>query len=223
MARITPYSAVNMFHDVSVDADAWNSFPTPDVVDITAKAVGKRGITVKLAKDSGEALAAIQQLIPPGAEVMSGSSTTLVEIGFDEYISSAACSWRVLHQAITAENDAEKRLILRRKSVAADYFVSSVNAIARSGEIVACDQSGSRVGAWPFAAGHLILVAGINKIVPTLEAAFSRIRKYAFPLENARAMKAYGTPSMIGKCVVLAHEKQEGRITLVLVSETLGY
>ena len=36
-------------------------------------------------------------------------------------------------------------------------------------------------------------------------------------------MKAYGIPSMIGKCVILANEKQEGRINLVLVSESLGY
>jgi hypothetical protein len=79
------------------------------------------------------------------------------------------------------------------------------------------------VGAWPFAAGHLILVVGINKIVPTLEDALDRIRTCAFPLENARAKKAYGTPSVIGKCVILAHEKNEGRITLVLVKEALGY
>jgi hypothetical protein len=36
-------------------------------------------------------------------------------------------------------------------------------------------------------------------------------------------MKAYGTPSVIGKCVVLAHEKNEGRVTLILVKESLGY
>jgi len=39
-------------------------------------------------------------------------------------------------------------LELRRKSVTADYFISSANAIARTGELVACDASGSRVGAW---------------------------------------------------------------------------
>ena len=66
-----------------------------------------------------------------------------------------------------------KRAELRRKSVTAEYFISGANAIAQSGEIVACDASGSRVGAWPFAAGHLILVVGINKIVPTLEDALT--------------------------------------------------
>jgi hypothetical protein len=36
-------------------------------------------------------------------------------------------------------------------------------------------------------------------------------------------MKAYGTPSMIGKCVILAHEKVPGRTTLILINESLGY
>jgi hypothetical protein len=83
--------------------------------------------------------------------------------------------------------------------------------------------SGSRVGAWPFGAGHLILVCGINKIVPTLGDALQRIREYAYPLEDARARRAYGTPSQIGKCVILANEKVEGRVTLILISESLGY
>jgi hypothetical protein len=128
-----------------------------------------------------------------------------------------------LHDRITAENDAGKRAELRRRSVTAEYFLSGVNAIARTGEIVACDQSGSRVGAWPFAAARLILVSGTNKIVPTLEDALRRIREYAYPLEDARAKRAYGTPSRIGKCVILASEKSEGRITLILIDESLGY
>jgi hypothetical protein len=33
----------------------------------------------------------------------------------------------------------------------------------------------------------------------------------------------YGTPSMIGKCVILSHEKNEERVLLILVREALGY
>ena len=59
--------------------------------------------------------------------------------------------------------------------------------------------------------------------MPTLEDALNRVRQYAYKLENIRAMKVYGTPSMVGKCVILAHEKDPGRITLILVQEALGY
>jgi predicted metalloprotease len=98
-----------------------------------------------------------------------------------------------------------------------------VNAIARTGELVGGDLTGSRVGAWPFAAKNLVLVAGVNKIVPTLSDALERVREYVYPLENARAQHAYGVPSRIGKCVILAYEAVPGRITLVLVNDTLGY
>ena len=125
-----------------------------------------RGIHVIPAANGNEALAVIRTIIPPHAEVMTSSSTTLIEIGLEDYLAGGTSGWDLLHAKITAENDSAKRAELRRKSVAANYFVSGANAIARTGEIVACDASGSRVGAWPFAAGHLILVVGANKIVP---------------------------------------------------------
>jgi len=208
---------------VQVDTERWNLIPAEDVVNETAAAVGKRGIRVIRARDGRDALGTLTRLIPRGAEVMNGSSTTLIEIGYEALLSSGRTGWKDLHDTITAENDEKKRGELRRKSVTADYFVSGANAISRTGEIVACDMSGSRVGAWPFGAGHLIIVCGVNKIVPTIEDALRRVREYAYPLENARARRAYGTPSQIGKCVILANEKAEGRVTLVLIGESLGY
>ena len=223
MAGRTPFSAANLLPELRVDAARWNRIPAEEVVAETANAVRERGIRVIRARDAGEALDALTRIMPRGAEVMNGSSTTLIEIGYEALLSSGRTGWTDLHDRITAENDDGKRAELRRKSVTADYFISGANAIAQTGEIVACDMSGSRVGAWPFAAGHLILVCGTNKIVPTLEDALRRIREYACPLEDARARKAYGTPSRIGKCVILAHEKAEGRVTLILIDESLGY
>lgn len=157
-----------------------------------------------------------------GSEVMNGSSTTLIEIGYDDHL-IAERSWKDLHAIIVSEDDAEKRKEIRRKSVTSEYFLSGVNAIAATGELVSCDATGSRVGAWPFAARRLILVAGVNKIVPTLQDALQRVREYAFLLEDARFHRIYGLPSRIGKCVILAGEAQPGRITLILVKGSLGY
>jgi L-lactate utilization protein LutB len=223
MQKMSQYSAANLVKEAGVDPGKWNFLPSPEVVTGTIRAMEERGIRVVPAADAGAAMAAVKRLIPPGAEIMTGSSTTLIEIGLEEYIGSGQSGWKSLHAAVTSENDATKRAELRRKSVAAEYFISGANAIARTGEIVACDASGSRVGAWPFAAGHLILVVGINKIVPDVGSALQRIHEYAFPLENARATHVYNTSSIIGKCVILAHEKNAGRVTLVLVSEALGY
>lgn len=223
MAKITQYSAVNLIQEAGVDPDTWNSIPTDEVVEKTAKAIENRGIRVIIARNASDAMSVLRKVIPEGAEVMNGSSTTLIEIGYEDYISGNRSGWKLMHEVITAENNDDKRAELRRKSVASEYFVSSANALSQTGEIVACDATGSRVGAWPFAAGHLILVAGINKIVPSLEDALNRVRQYAYPLEDARAKRAYGTPSVIGKCVILSHEKNEGRIILILVKEALGY
>ena len=223
MDKLTQYSAANLITEARVNPERWNQLPSDSEVAQAVERIVQRGIAVIRVKNGQIAFDTLKDLIPQGAEVMSGSSTTLLEIGYDEYASSGKSHWQDLHRAIISENDEEKRHEQRRKSVAADYFISGVNAIAQSGEIVACDKSGSRVGAWPFAAGHLILVSGINKIVPTLGDALRRVREYAYPLENVRAMKVYGVPSQIGKCVILANEEAEGRVTLILIDESFGY
>jgi hypothetical protein len=223
MAKATQYSAVHLINEAGVDPERWNRPPPESGIQETVQAIEARNIRVIRAKDEMEALMRIQGLVPHGSEVMNGSSTTLIEIGFEEYLQSGESGWKDLHLLITAENNGDKRADLRRRSVAADYFLSSVNAIARTGELVGCDLTGSRVGAWPFAAKNLVLVAGVNKIVPTLSDALERVREYVYPLENARALHAYGVPSRIGKCVILAYEAVPGRTTLVLVNDTLGY
>jgi L-lactate utilization protein LutB len=223
MARDTHYSAIHFIAETGVDPKKWNHIPSADSIDMTVKAIEKRAMKVIVAKNADDALAILKKIIPKGAAVMSGSSTTLIEIGFEDFVAEGESGWISVREKIAEENDESKRNELRRNSVAAEYFLSSANAIAATGEIVACDASGSRVGAWPFAAKHLILVIGINKIVPSLGDALERVRQYAFPLEDARARRVYGTPSMIGKCVILAGERNPDRTTVVLVEEALGY
>ncbi|MFA7071464.1 MAG: LUD domain-containing protein [Methanoculleus bourgensis] len=223
MVHVTRHSAVNLMADAGVDARQWSRIPDDATIRKTVAAIEARNMRVILAETAGDALQAVMDLIPEGAEVMNGTSTTLVEIGFDRVLEENPKGWRDYHAIVTAENDEKKRHALRRKSVAADYFLSGVQAIAESGEVVGCDKTGSRTGAWPHAAAHLILVSGANKVVPTLDDALRRCREYALPLEDQRARRVYGTPSAIGKYVILAEEVIEGRITLVLVREQLGY
>ncbi|MBT0732799.1 lactate utilization protein [Methanoculleus bourgensis] len=223
MVHVTRHSAVNLMADAGVDARQWSRIPDDATIRKTVAAIEARNMRVILAETAGDALQAVMDLIPEGAEVMNGTSTTLVEIGFDRVLEENPKGWRDYHAIVTAENDEKKRHALRRKSVAADYFLSGVQAIAESGEVVGCDKTGSRTGAWPHAAAHLILVSGANKVVPTLDDALRRCREYALPLEDQRARRVYGTPSAIGKYVILGEEVIEGRITLVLVREQLGY
>jgi hypothetical protein len=112
---------------------------------------------------------------------------------------------------------------MRRKSVTADYFISSVNAVTEDGVLLAVDATGSRVGAMPFAAKKLVLVIGAQKITKNLEEAIKRIKEYVLPKENKRAMEAYGMGTIFGKWVIIEKETSPSRIKVILVEESLGF
>ncbi|WP_332448479.1 lactate utilization protein [Methanoculleus sp.] len=223
MANVTEYSAVNLAKDAGVDVERWDRIPDDATINRTVEAIRARNINVILTSTPEEGLRAVVDLLPEGAEVMFGSSTTLAEMGFDRAMKENRKGWHDYHAVITAENDEKKRHALRRKSVAADYYLSGVQAIAESGEVIGCDKTGSRMGAWPHAAAHLILVSGANKIVPTVDDALRRCREYCLPLENQRSQHVYGIGSYIGKHVILDKEDADGRVSLVLIKERLGY
>lgn len=161
MAKVTPYSAVNLPPELKVDGAKWNRRPAEQDIASTIKAIrgsGNKGLaSPRWSASSGK----IKEIIPPGAEIMNGSSTTLIEIGYQELMDSGRHRWSDLHKMVFSEEDAKKRNEMRRKSVTAEYFLSGVNAIAMTGELVGCDATGSRVGAWPFAAKNLVLVSGV--------------------------------------------------------------
>ncbi|MEN6342753.1 MAG: lactate utilization protein [Methanospirillum sp.] len=223
MATVTQYSAVNLIADAKVDPDRWGRVPDETTIARTVEAIERRNIRVIRAATADAARQSLLDLIPDGAEVMNGSSTTLNEMGYEQLLKENPKGWRDYHAVITAENDEQERNALRRKGVAADWFLSGVQAIAETGELVGCDKTGSRVGAWPYAAGHLVLVSGANKCVPTLDDALARCWEYALPIEQQRARRAYGTSSEIGNIVILEKAIADGRVTLILISESLGY
>ncbi len=201
----------------------WDTLPGKEVIERTVSNLQGHGFSVETVSSSKEAFKKIQELIPKGKEVMTGSSTTLNEIGFSEYLQSGTHPWIDLHSKISSENDEAKRSELRRKATAAQYFVASANALTEDGCIVAADMSGSRVGAFPFSAEHLILVVSTQKITKDVPAAFERVREYVLPLESKRALEAYGMSSQTAKWVVLEREIVPGRVTVILVSEKLGF
>jgi L-lactate utilization protein LutB len=201
----------------------WSKIPGNKEIEETISSLKNRGFRVFLVENKEEALEKIKELIPKGAEIMYGSSTTLEEIGFFSFLQSKKTLWKDLSEEIKKENDQTKRQDLRRKAVVSDYFLGSVNAISKNGELVACDASGSRVGAYLFAAKNLILVSGIQKITPNLESAIKRVREYVFPLENERAKKIYGMSSATAKWVIIEKEFIPNRITIILVKEKLGF
>jgi L-lactate utilization protein LutB len=202
----------------------YSQIPTDEIIAQTAAAVEKRGVKVIIVENKEAALAKVKETIAAGSKVMNGSSVTLQEIGYMDYLKSGAHPWVDLHAQTDKENDMAKRGELRRRSVVdADYFLSSVNAVSQNGELIAVDNTGSRVTAFPFAAKKLLLIAGVQKIAPNLEEGMRRIREYVFPLEDAHMQELYHMGSGFGKWVIIEHERFPDRTTLILVKEKLGF
>lgn len=184
--------------------------------------MNERGFATQIASTKEEALKILTKLIPEGAEVMTGSSTTLNEIGFSDLLQKGMKDWVNVSAKVWSENDDAKRMDLRRKATTSEYFLSSVNAVTKEGQLVAVDASGSRVGALPFAAKNIIFVIGAQKLTSDLESAMQRIREYVFPKEDVRAQEAYGFGSALNKWVIIEREVP-GRIQVILVEDSLGF
>jgi len=208
--------------DIEID-ETLDDLPADETIEETVENLQANGFEVVVADSAADALETLQSHIPEGSSVMNGHSTTLEEIGFVEYLTEGDHEWESLPDEIWSIDDDAKRQAARRDSQTADYFLGGINAIAQTGELVAADRSGSRIGAYPFAASNVVIVSGVNKIVSTLADALDRLESVAYPLENERAKDAYGVESEIAKQLIFRKELDEGRTTVVLIREDLGY
>jgi L-lactate utilization protein LutB len=203
----------------------YDTLASKDVVQKTITALKERGHLPELVETRAEALKRIKELIPQGVSVMNGSSRTLEEIGFVEYLKEGTHGWSNLHETILAEKDQAKQAELRKQSVLSDYYLGSVHALAETGEILVSSNSGSQIPHLAFTSQNLILVVGVQKIVPTLADAFDRLEKHVMRLEDERMQKAMGMGTYSSK-VLIVHKEQPfmGRKShIILVNEKLGF
>src|SRR2546430_3231344 len=174
--------------------------PTWTRIERTFSALRERGITPIFVPDRRAALDELLKLIPKGATVAHGSSTTLQEIGFIDHLKQVTSGHRYLNPEWQAADDPTRRGRIRAKlSVEADYFLGSVQAICETGEVIAADASGSRQAFYVYGPSHVIWVAGMNKLVPTVEAGIRRGREVALPLQSERVRGGGGPGSNIRK------------------------
>ncbi|MES2014545.1 MAG: lactate utilization protein [Patescibacteria group bacterium] len=202
----------------------YDQIPSSDVIEKVIANLTPRGVTVHVVDTKAEALEKVKSLIPDGADVMTGSSTTLQQIGFVDVLKEGKHPWKNLKEHIVTEKDLVKQTALRKASVSAEYFLGSVHAVVEDGQIVVASASGSQIPSYAFTSDNVIWVAGAQKIVPTLDAAFARIRDYVYPLEDARMRSVSTGGSTIAKFFIFEREIMPNRhIHLVLVKEVLGF
>jgi len=178
----------------------------------TAEILKERGYDVFLVENREEAKNIVLKLIPENATVGIGGSITIREIGVIEELEKRGN--KVIHhwkEGLSPEEDLE----IRRQELISDVFLSSVNALTFSGEIVNMEAIGNRVAAQIFGPKKVIVVVGRNKLVINLETAIWRIKNVVTPL-NARRLRLELPCAEEGYCVDCNHPKRICRITTIL-------
>lgn len=201
----------------------YEKIPPRKTVDKVINALKPRGISAEFVATKEEALARLKELIPAGAELMCGGSTTLEQIGFIDILKSGKHNWNNLKDKILSEKNAAKQAELRKNSVTSDYFLGSIHAVAETGEIVVASATGSQIPAYAFSSNNVIWVVGTQKIVPTLNDAFKRVREYCLPWEDKRMKSVGASGTTIGKLLIFEREILPRKIKLIFVGEKLGF
>lgn len=195
-----------------------------EAVKRAMEALKTRNVNVDIADTKEDALSKIIKLIPHGKEVMTGGSTTLDQIGFTELLKTGKHPWNNLKDKILGEKDPAKQAALRKKSVTSEYFLGSVHAVTETGQVMVVNATGSSIPSYAFSSDNIIWIVGTQKIVPTLEDGFNRIREYCVPLEDNRMKSIGASGTTIGKYLIFEREiNQNRKLTLIFVNEKLGF
>ncbi len=190
----------------------------------------KNGFSVSVFENAASAAKYLDSKID-GKTVGFGGSVTLRQMGLFEMLSSHnSVFW---HWSSLPKEEAEA---IRRNAALADIYISSVNAISETGELVNIDGNGNRVSAIQCGHEKVYLVAGINKLAPDFDTALFRARNIAAPLNAQRlgrntpcakkADRCYdcSSPERICRGVsVLLKKPTSCDYEVVLINEELGY
>lgn len=208
---------------------AWNEKVAQQVIN----ALKKRRMEGSYAPSGDQAKAEILDMIEEGATVFRNGTMTAAVMGLWEDIAKRPGVELIdpYEPGLSPEEGLERR----RKGLTADIMIASSNAVTLDGRLVNLDGMGNRVAAMSFGPRKVLLVVGMNKVVPDLESAMARIRSYAAPVNAMRL--GLKTPCVEdGLCRDCKAEQRicnmwsiieghmiKGRIHVKLIGENLGY
>lgn len=195
------------------------------------KNLEKRQIEGYFVPDKEEALKLLQALIPEGASIGYGGSVSLSEVGALEAFSGEKYN---LIKRETAKTQEETEAIFK-EILFCDFFLMSSNAVSLDGQLINVDGRGNRVAFLAYGPKNVILVCGMNKIVPDVSAGIERVKALAAPMNAVRLNRS--TPctktGVCGDCqspdcicastVITRRSHTPRRIKVILVGEELGY
>ncbi len=182
---------------------------------------------------------AVAKLLPENAVVGVGGSVTLSETGVLDMVRE---NYQLLDRYAPGLTPEQVAAIFAR-SFTADVYLTSSNAVTEKGELYNVDGRANRVAAIAHGPQSVIVVAGVNKIVPDLTTAVRRVKMVAAPL-NAKRLHCDTYCAKTGHCkglegdmtdgcgspdriccqyLVTGMQRVAGRIKVILVGEDCGY
>jgi len=171
------------------------------------------------------------ELIPKGATVGWGGATSAQQIGLMDALNAG--DYRTIDRDRC--KTPEEREQSQRDCLFADVFLTGANALSIDGQMVNIDGGGNRVAAIIFGPKTVLVIAGMNKVEESLEAAIKRARTVAAPMNQQRFLlnnpcSVTGTCSdcksetcICNQIVITRHCRPAGRIKFILVGEELGF
>lgn len=193
-------------------------------------ALETRGFKVSTFASSAEASRYLNEQID-GMSVSSGGSITLEQTGI--LASLGRHNELVSHWHVPEGKSPDE---VRLQAMTTDVYLTSVNGLAETGELINIDGTGNRVSSTLFGHKKVYFVVGRNKLAPTYEDALWRARNIAAPKNAqrlgmktpcaAKADRCYDCKSPERICrglVVLWGTMKSCEMEVVLVDEELGY
>lgn len=194
-------------------------------IDSVITSLKNKGYQAIVVETKAQAFDKIKELIPKGASVMNGSSVTLEQIGYVDYLKQNTHGWVDLHKAVNEQNDPAKRAALRKQAVNSDCYLGSVHALVEDGTFLVASNTGSQLPHIVHTSPNLIFVVGSQKIVPSMDEAMKRLETYVVPLENEHMMKLYKMGTSLNKILLFRGEASflNRKIHFILVKEPVGF
>ncbi len=210
------------------------STPVQDCYDKRAqtlvKNLNKRHFEAYYCATKEEACAKALSLIPEGSSVGWGGAISARQIGLTDAIHAG--NYRAIDRDLCPT--AEEKEQAAYDCLHADVFITGANALSIDGEMVNVDGTGNRAAAIIFGPKTVLVIAGMNKVESTLDAAINRARTVAGPMNMQRFL--FDAPcTQTGVCVdcksdgcicnqivITRNCRPAGRIKFILVGEALG-
>jgi L-lactate utilization protein LutC len=188
----------------------------------TAEALTTNGLQTFVVANAEEAKKQVFGLLSEGAEVFTVTSRTLDQIGVAAEIDASTTYKNVRNQLVELDQEGQENA-KRQLGAAPEVVIGSVHAVTEQGQVIIASMSGSQLAPAVSGAGKVIWVIGAQKIVSNLDEGIRRINEYTLPLEDERALNVYGVNSSVNKLLIVNREIFPGRVSVIIVKESLGF